>query len=119
MHIEDGVDFNESREGCSFDGTMHYSFDYAQQVHILSNPLQPGKKERWRNAFQVVKKLLSEKIVGILWNVFVKNVALLKLNSLKNKISFKKDFICNDTYVFFNYCDKGERKTCPFWRTNP
>ena len=45
---------------------------------------------------------------------FVKNVALLKLNSLKNKISFKKDFICNDTYGFFNYCDKGERKTCPF-----
>ena len=32
---------------------------------------------------------------------FVKNVALLKLNSLKNKISFKKDFICNDTYGFF------------------
>ena len=55
MRIEDGVDFNESREGCSFDGTMHYSFDYARQVHILSNPLQPGKKERWRNAFQVVK----------------------------------------------------------------
>lgn len=21
---------------------MHYSFDYAQQVHIPSNPLQPG-----------------------------------------------------------------------------
>lgn len=40
--IEDQVDFNESREACSFDGTMHYSFDYAQQVHIPSNPLQPG-----------------------------------------------------------------------------
>jgi len=40
--IEDQVDFNESREACSFDGTMHYSFDYAQQVHISSNPLQPG-----------------------------------------------------------------------------
>ena len=42
MSIEDEVDFNESREACSFDGTMHYSFDYAQQVHIPSNPLQPG-----------------------------------------------------------------------------
>ena len=39
---EDEVDFNESREACSFAGTMHYSFDYAQQVHIPSNPLQPG-----------------------------------------------------------------------------
>ena len=34
MRIEDDVDFNESREACSFDGSMHYSFDYAQQVHI-------------------------------------------------------------------------------------
>lgn len=42
MRIEDDVDFNESREACSFDGSMHYSFDYAQQVHIPSNPLQPG-----------------------------------------------------------------------------
>ena len=40
--IEDQTDFNESREACSFEGTMHYSFDYAQQVHIPSNPLQPG-----------------------------------------------------------------------------
>ena len=40
--IEDDVDFNESHEPCSFDGTMHYSFDYAQQVHYPSNPLQPG-----------------------------------------------------------------------------
>lgn len=27
---------------CSRDITMHYSFDYAQQVHYPSNPLQPG-----------------------------------------------------------------------------
>ena len=42
MRIEDEVDFNESREACSFAGIMHYSFYYAQQVHIPSNPLQPG-----------------------------------------------------------------------------
>jgi len=27
---------------CSQDITMHYSFDYAQQVHYPSDPLQPG-----------------------------------------------------------------------------
>jgi hypothetical protein len=27
---------------CSRDITMHYSFNYAQQVHLPSNPLQPG-----------------------------------------------------------------------------
>ncbi|XP_072175269.1 uncharacterized protein [Diadema setosum] len=27
---------------CSREGEMHYSFDFAQQVHFPSNPLQPG-----------------------------------------------------------------------------
>ena len=27
---------------CSLQGRMHYSYDYAQQVHYPSNPLQPG-----------------------------------------------------------------------------
>ena len=29
---------------CSYNGTMHYSFDFAQQVHYPSNPLQPGTR---------------------------------------------------------------------------
>ena len=32
----------ESRQTGSLDGIIHYSFDYAQQGHILSNPMQPG-----------------------------------------------------------------------------
>ena len=40
--IEDTVDLNETHAPCSTDGTMHYSFDYAQQVHYPSNPMQPG-----------------------------------------------------------------------------
>ena len=27
---------------CSIDTTIHYSFDFAQQIHIPSNPTQPG-----------------------------------------------------------------------------
>ena len=27
---------------CSLQGTVHYSFDYAQQIHFPSNPQQPG-----------------------------------------------------------------------------
>ena len=38
----DAVLHRENRKPCSFNDTMHYSFDYAQQVHIPSNPLQPG-----------------------------------------------------------------------------
>lgn len=32
----------ENRAACSLNATVHYSFDYAQQVHYPSNPLQPG-----------------------------------------------------------------------------
>ena len=32
----------ESQDTCSLDGIIHYSYDYAQQVHIPSNPMQPG-----------------------------------------------------------------------------
>ena len=32
----------ESRPASSFAGSVHYSFDYAQQVHVPSNPMQPG-----------------------------------------------------------------------------
>ena len=32
----------ESRLSYSLNGTVHYSFDYAQQIHIPSNPMQPG-----------------------------------------------------------------------------
>ena len=35
-------DFTFGREPCSFNGTMHYSYDYAQQLHYPSDPLQPG-----------------------------------------------------------------------------
>ena len=31
-----------SHEACSFNAKIHYSFDYTQQVHIPSNPFQPG-----------------------------------------------------------------------------
>ena len=40
--VRENFDFTESHPPCTFTKTMHYSFDYAQQVHIPSNPMQPG-----------------------------------------------------------------------------
>ena len=40
--IENTTVLSETRALCSTPGTMHYSFDYAQQVHYPSNPMQPG-----------------------------------------------------------------------------
>ncbi|ELT87533.1 hypothetical protein CAPTEDRAFT_192819 [Capitella teleta] len=38
----EGIDALQESAACSRRMTMHYSFDYAQQVHLPSNPLQPG-----------------------------------------------------------------------------
>ena len=36
------IDFNFGRAPCSYNGTVHYSYDYAQQLHYPSDPNQPG-----------------------------------------------------------------------------
>ena len=40
-HLKD-VDFSEKRVACSLEGTVHYSYDYAQQLHYPADPYQPG-----------------------------------------------------------------------------
>ena len=40
--VEDQIDLDERHEACSLTTTMHYSFDFAQQVHFPSTPMQPG-----------------------------------------------------------------------------
>ena len=40
--IEGRVDLDQQHGVCTLDITMHYSFDFAQQIHIPSNPMQPG-----------------------------------------------------------------------------
>lgn len=36
------VDFAVEREPYSYDGTVHYSYDHAQQLHFTADPNQPG-----------------------------------------------------------------------------
>lgn len=36
------IDLLSPRPSCSIEGTVHYSYDYTQQVQIPSNPKQPG-----------------------------------------------------------------------------
>ena len=40
-HLKD-VDFTEKRAPCTLEGTVHYSYDYAQQLHYPADPYQPG-----------------------------------------------------------------------------
>ena len=47
------VDFTVTRKPCSYAGTVHYSYDYAQQLHFPADPNQPGPiyfKTPWRYA---------------------------------------------------------------------
>ena len=36
------IDFSFGRTLCSYNGTVHYSYDYAQQLHYPSDPNEPG-----------------------------------------------------------------------------
>ena len=40
--LADSIELYEQHEECSLTTTIHYSFDFAQQIHIPSNPMQPG-----------------------------------------------------------------------------
>lgn len=40
--VEPPIRLSERHDPCSMNGTVHYSFDYAQQIHFPSNPMQPG-----------------------------------------------------------------------------
>lgn len=40
--LADSIELDEQHEACSLISTIHYSFDFAQQIHIPSNPMQPG-----------------------------------------------------------------------------
>ena len=40
--LEGTLKLDEQHNPCSLFTTIHYSFDFSQQVHIPSNPMQPG-----------------------------------------------------------------------------
>ena len=40
--VEEEIKLDEAHEPCSVNTTIHYSLDYAQQIHIPSKPMQQG-----------------------------------------------------------------------------
>ena len=40
--LADTIEFDEPLDPCSIDAVIRYSFDFAQQIHIPSNPMQLG-----------------------------------------------------------------------------
>ena len=63
---ECSTQWNERDLSQQYDGAMHYSFDYAQQVHFPSNALQPGplffKTARKCNVFGVACEPLKTQV---------------------------------------------------------
>ena len=60
-HLEE---LGNSLADCSHDLTVHYSFDFAQQVHYPANPLQPGsiysKTPRKCGSFGIITERLPQ-----------------------------------------------------------
>lgn len=42
QRLADTIEFDEPHDPCSIDTVIHYSFDFAQQIHTPSNPMQLG-----------------------------------------------------------------------------
>ncbi|KAL2104400.1 hypothetical protein ACEWY4_001268 [Coilia grayii] len=55
---------------CSFDGMVHYSMDFVQQIHYPSNPLQPGpmyfKTPRKCGVFGIACEALPKQVTFLL-----------------------------------------------------
>ena len=59
-------DYTKAHNACLSETTMHYSFHYAQQVHILSNPMKPEpiyfKTQRKCKIFGVMSEAVPRQI---------------------------------------------------------
>ena len=64
--FEEAIELDDLHNTCSLDTTIHYSFDFAQQVHIPSNPMQPGPiyfKTPWKcRIFGVMCKAIPRQV---------------------------------------------------------
>lgn len=60
------INLNEPKPACSFPGMIHYSYDYAQQLHYPTDPQQPGpiffKTPRKCGLFGVCCESLSRQV---------------------------------------------------------
>lgn len=60
------TELDEVHDACYLDTTNHYSFNFAQQIHIPSNPMQPGpiyfKTPRKCGIFGVLCEVVPRKV---------------------------------------------------------
>ena len=97
--IEDTVDLSEPRAACSLVQTIHYSFDYAQQVHIPSNPMQPGPIY-----FKAPRKCGS---FGVICEAIPRQVNYL----IDEAVSVGKGANSTISYVHHHFANHGLRET--------
>lgn len=64
--LADKIEFDEQHDPCSIHTVIHYSFDFAQQIHIPSNPMQPGpiyfKTPRKCGIFGVMSEAVPQQV---------------------------------------------------------
>jgi hypothetical protein len=82
------------------EGTGHYSFDFAQQIHYPSNPLQPGQIY-----FETPRKC---GIFGVMCEAVLSKVSFLIDESVK------RGKHCDKAFTFFNYGLVLVKNTCIF-----
>ena len=68
--LADTIEFDEPHDPCSIDAVIRYSFDFAQQIHIPSNPMQLGpiyfKTPRKCGIFGVMCEAVPQQLTTLL-----------------------------------------------------
>ena len=66
QRLADTIEFDEPHDPCSIDTVIHYSFDFAQQIHTPSNPMQLGpiyfKTPRKCGIFGVMSEAVPQQV---------------------------------------------------------
>ena len=66
QRLADTIEFDEPHDPCSIDAVIRYSFDFAQQIHIPSNPMQLGpiyfKTPRKCGIFGVMSEAVPQQV---------------------------------------------------------
>lgn len=90
--IENTTDLSVPHAPCTLTGTMHYSFDYVQQVHIPSNLMQPGpicfKTPRKCGIFGVICEAIPRQV-----NYLIDEASVGKV--VNSTISYVHHFLTN------------------------
>ena len=125
--LEAEIDLDERHQACSLNTTAHYSFDFTQQIHIPSNPMQSGpiyfKTPRKCGIFGVMCEVIPREVNYLIdeasdvskgANINFISVNFAELSLLLMCMWHETLFL----FISINFADSSPRLMCAAQNTN-